>query len=104
MMTPFPPKLIAARRCAHWRTRARVRVGSLRFARFGFPPTGARARVEASTLSTFAATEARRPLAPPVRHLLGLPDLALLVEMRLVAERHADDRRRHAGDQHRRMP
>ena len=54
MMIPFPPKLIAARRCANWRTRARVRVGSLRFARFGFPLAGARARVEASTLSTLA--------------------------------------------------
>ena len=44
MMIPFPPKLIAARHCEHWRTRARVLVGSLRFARFGFPP---RARVRA---------------------------------------------------------
>ena len=40
MMTPFPPKLIAARHCEHWRTRACARVGSLRFARFGFPPHG----------------------------------------------------------------
>jgi len=56
MMAPFPPKLIAARHCEHWRTRACARVGSLRFARFGFPLAGARARVEASTLSTFAAT------------------------------------------------
>jgi len=24
MMTPFPPKLIAARHCEHWRTRARA--------------------------------------------------------------------------------
>jgi len=45
MMTPFPPKLIAARHCEHWRVRARARVGSLRFARFGFPPMGARGGV-----------------------------------------------------------
>jgi len=44
MMTPFPPKLIAARHCEHWRTRACARVGSLRFARFGFPPPRARVR------------------------------------------------------------
>ena len=35
MMIPFPPKLIAARHCEHWRTRACARVGLLRFARFG---------------------------------------------------------------------
>src|SRR6266576_4461823 len=32
------------------------------------------------------------------------PDLALLIEMRLVAEAHADNRHRHADDQRGRMP
>ena len=59
MMTPFPPKLIAARHCEYWRARACARVGLLRFARFGFPPTGARGGVNFVNFGPLRAPETR---------------------------------------------
>ena len=73
MMIPFPPKLIAARHCEHWRTRARVRVRKIAaFRAFRVSPHGracARAGVNfvnfRGNRGAEAASAGRSPFLPP---------------------------------------
>jgi len=66
--------------------------------------TRTRARVGGRTFGTFRLRSFASSRLLPVGLGLGLLELAELVEVGLVAEAHAEDRRRHARDQDRHMP